>query len=338
LDSEMMALVFRGPQEMSVERRPRPLAEPGAAVVSVTAAGICGSELTSFTGASTRRAPGRVFGHELAGTVRAVGDGVAAERIGSRVTVNPLVPCGRCSICLNGRSNACPSRVLLGMQVDGGFAEEVSVPASALHDLGALDDVGGSLVEPLANAVHVARLLPGVLDRRILVLGAGAIGLSVVTVLRGAGAVRITVVDPVAARRALALDSGAHESYGPDDPELNGLQPDHIVDAAGTTASRRDVITRCAPGGTIVLLGLHSAESELPVNSAVAKELRLQCSYAYTPDDFEAALSRLRQSSVPYQPWITELALDQGQAAFEALVERPDEVTKIVLRPQPATW
>src|ERR1700731_2041553 len=133
MSSEMMALVFKGPGAMAVEARPRPEAGRGELVIAVSAAGICGSELTSFTGRSTRRAPGRVFGHEVAGTVRAVGTGAASELVGQSVTINPLVPCGHCRTCLSGRTNACPTRTLLGMQVDGGFAEEVAVPVSAIR-------------------------------------------------------------------------------------------------------------------------------------------------------------------------------------------------------------
>jgi 2-desacetyl-2-hydroxyethyl bacteriochlorophyllide A dehydrogenase len=331
--SAMMALVFAGPGRMAVEARPRPQAGPGDVVVSISAAGICGSELTSFTGESARRAPGLVFGHEVAGTVTAVGEAVSPALVDSRVAVNPLVPCRRCPTCLAGRTNVCPARTLLGMHLDGGFAEEVAVPAAAVHPLGDLDDVGGSLVEPVANAVHAVGLLPAVIGREILVLGAGAIGLSVISVLRVAGARRISVIDPVAHRREQALAAGAHRALAPDDDALHETHPGHVVDAVGVTSSRREAIARCADGGCVVLLGMHAAESELPINAAVGKELRLQCSYAYTEHDFELALGLLQSGAISYRAWITELRLDQGQAAFEALVDRPAEVTKVILRP-----
>jgi 2-desacetyl-2-hydroxyethyl bacteriochlorophyllide A dehydrogenase len=316
---------------MACEPRPRPRPGSGEVTLTVNAAGICGSELSSFTGASTRRLPGRVFGHELAGTIGEVGSGVPGELIGRRVTVNPLTSCGRCLTCLTGRANACPSRTLLGMQIDGGFAEEVAVPASAVFDLGELDDIGGSLTEPLANAVHVTRLLPPLVGKHVIVYGAGAIGLCVIAMLSASGAAEITVIDPVARRRDIARASGADAALSPDD--AGDLSADHVVDAAGVTSARRDAIDRCAGGGTIMLLGLHTAESELPINAAVAKELRLQCSYAYTPEDFEIALRTLQSGAVRYQPWITEMPLADGQAAFRALVERPNEATKIILRP-----
>ncbi len=328
----MSALVFHGPGEMGVEARRRPVPSQGEVLVDVGAVGICGSELTSFTGDSTRRPPGRVFGHEVAGVITAVGAEVPETLIGERVAVNPLVACGRCRQCLAGRANACPNRTLLGMQIDGGFAEQVAVPASSVCPLGPLDDIAGSLVEPIANAVHVADLVSPVVGRHIAVFGAGAIGLSVVAVLRVAGASRITVIDPVAERRREASTTGADLTLAPSDT-LDGPVVDHVVDAAGVTASRNAAIDLCESGGTIVLLGLHTAVSDLAVNAAIAKELRLQCSYAYTPTDFSAALALLQAGRIPYASWISERPLEDGQEAFKTLVERPNQATKIILRP-----
>lgn len=332
----MRALVFKGTGHMAVESRPYPEPRDDEVLVRVSAAGICGSELTSFTGHSTRRAPGRIFGHELAGVIVTCGSNADPELLGQRVAVNPLHPCGHCPQCRGGRSNVCPERVLLGMQVDGGLAELVAVPQAGVTPLGSLDDVAGAMAEPLANAVHVAALLPSTLGRRVAVLGAGAIGLSVVAVLRVAGAANITIIDPVASRRDAGLDSGADSALAPDDPSLRDALFDHVIDAAGTTSSRNSAIERCDAGGCVVLLGLHAATSELSVNAAVAKELRLQCSYAYTQADFDSALELLRADLVPYRHWITVRPLDDGQAAFETLVERPEEATKIVLRPPAA--
>ena len=319
--SEMSALVFEGPRRLALKRCPRPAPGPGEVLVAVAVAGVCGSELTSFTGASSRRAPGRVFGHELAGTVIGRGAGVSPRWVGKAVAVNPLTSCGRCRACRRGQTNACPDRVLLGLHVDGGFAEEVVVPAAALRELDGIDELAGALAEPLANGVHATRLLPH-RDGDVVVLGAGGIGLSVIAALRSAGDCRIVAVDPVPARREVAASSGADRVLAPE--ETDGLSsPDHVIDAVGTTTSRRDAISRCAPGGCVVLLGMHATESELPINEAIAKELTLSCSYAYTGEDFAAALRLLRSGAVPYRRWITEFPLAAGQAAFEALVEPP---------------
>lgn len=330
MSSEMSALVFEGPRRLTLKRRPRPAPGPGEVLVAVTVAGVCGSELTSFTGASSRRAPGRVFGHEFAGTVIGEGAGVSPQWVGKAVAVNPLRSCGRCLACRRGQTNACPDRVLLGLHVDGGFAEEVVVPAAAVRELDGIDELAGALAEPLANGVHATRLLSH-RDGDAVVLGAGGIGQSVIAALRHAGAGRIVAIDPGPARREVAAFTGADQALAPEEAE--GLSPpDHVIDAVGTTTSRRDAISRCAPGGCVVLLGMHATESELPINDAIAKELTLSCSYAYTDEDFEAALLLLRSGAVPYPRWITEFSLSAGQAAFEALVEHPGQVTKAILR------
>ena len=326
----MDALIFEGPGRMAMARRPVPEAGAGELLVDVRAAGICGSELASYTGHSTRRPVGRIFGHELSGVVAASGSADDADLVGSAVAINPLVSCGACAQCQAGRANVCPARTLLGMQVEGGFAQQVVVPRSALRELRGLDDVAGTLVEPIANAVHVLTLLPLVTGAHVAVLGAGPIGLSVLAVLRGAGTGRITVVDPVEERRTLALAGGADAAIAPEEPFA---EPGHVVDAAGATAARAAAIDLCAPGGTIVLLGLHEATSELPVNAAIAKELALRCSFAYTQRDFDVALDLLRRGAIDYRGWISERPLSDGAAAFADLVERPGEVTKIVLRP-----
>jgi threonine dehydrogenase-like Zn-dependent dehydrogenase len=248
------------------------------------------------------------------------------------VAVNPLRSCGNCEQCVSGRPNVCPRRILLGLHVDGGFAEEVAVSVGYVRRLDGLDELAGALAEPLANAVHAVGLLPFAVGRRVAVFGAGAIGLCVIRVLRIAGAASVIAIDPVESRRRLALGAGANEALTPADAEHAGLLFDTAIDAAGLEASRRAVVDRCPPGATVVLLGMHHAESELPINLAISKELRLQCSYAYTPRDFDAALGLLRADALPYGDWITEYPLADGQRAFETLVERPESATKIVFR------
>jgi threonine dehydrogenase-like Zn-dependent dehydrogenase len=342
----MQALVFEGPGRMVVAERPVPEPAPGEVRIRIAAAGVCGSELGSYTGHSKRRPPGLVFGHELAGWIdvpdAAVACGGEVLAPGTPVTMNPLISCGRCDACLEGRANACPYRSLLGMHVPGGFAEYVAVPTQQVQPLpNGLDLIAGSLTEPIANAVHVAHLCGDLVGRSVAIFGAGAIGLSVLAVLRLAGVARVAVVDPVAPRRQQAEQEGADPVLDPGagDPvaalgALNsGRGPDAVVDAAGLDLTRAQSIEACCNGGTVVLLGLHDAESRLPVNLAILKELRLQASYAYTPTEFDAWLALLAAGRIHYQPWITEMPLSQGDEAFRILTEEPWKATKIVLRP-----
>src|SRR5213076_2725803 len=138
---------------------------------------ICGSDLHGFREASPRRIPPLVMGHEVVGTIDAVGDGVAAELLGRRVVVMPVVSCGRCELCAEGRPNLCPNRVLMGMNFPGGFAEACTIPATHVLSVPAgLPDEVASLTEPFANSIHsVNRAVKP--DATVLVIGAGPIGL-----------------------------------------------------------------------------------------------------------------------------------------------------------------
>src|SRR2546426_12690148 len=119
----MKALVYFGPRRMELQELREPIPGAGEARVRVRAAAICGSDLHGFREASPRRIPPLVMGHEVVGTIDAVGDGVAGELFGRRVVVMPVVSCGTCELCAEGRPNLCPNRVLMGMYFPGGFAE-----------------------------------------------------------------------------------------------------------------------------------------------------------------------------------------------------------------------
>src|SRR5439155_19455337 len=173
----MKALVYFGPRRMELQELPEPIPGAGEARVRVRAAAICGADLDGFREASPRRIPPLVMGHEAVGRIDAVGDGVDPALVGERVVAMPVVSCGACARCVEGRPNLCPNRRLMGMSFPGAFAEAFTIAASQLMPVPpSLDTETASIVEPLANAVHVV-------DRAVkegddvLVIGAGPIGL-----------------------------------------------------------------------------------------------------------------------------------------------------------------
>ena len=144
---------------MSVEEVPEPAVEPGTVVVRPTAAGICGSEIEGYLGRMGNRTPPLVMGHEFAGTVTEVGEGVTKELLGRLVAVNPLSSDGTCRLCRAGLTNLCPNRRLVGIHSPGGFAEYTLAPAANVYPLpDGVEARTGALAEPLANGVHAARL------------------------------------------------------------------------------------------------------------------------------------------------------------------------------------
>ena len=157
----MRALVYTAVRSVEMQEWREP--EPGnnEVLVRVRAAAICGSDVHGFLGYSKIRVPPMVMGHEFTGEILALGSGVSELAVGDRVVVQPLVTCMRCPACLSGRTNICQDRKLLGGHLQGGFAERIVAPRHLVYRLP--DHVSyeaGSLTEPLANAVHMARLAP----------------------------------------------------------------------------------------------------------------------------------------------------------------------------------
>jgi (R,R)-butanediol dehydrogenase / meso-butanediol dehydrogenase / diacetyl reductase len=275
------ALVWQGPEEMTVEDVPEPDAPgPGELLLRAEAVGICGSEVEGYLGHMGNRTPPLVMGHEFAGTVVAAGPG-AQELEGARVAVNPLYGCGECTLCRAGHTNVCRRRILIGIHAPGAFADLVRIPAHTARVLP--DDVSarvGALMEPLANGVHAVRL--GGPAERALVIGAGTIGLVTLQAALLSGIPYVAVAERHDARRERALAMGAHEVGDERDFDL-------VLDAVGAQATRRLGLELLRPAATLVCIGLANDDTTLGFHDVVRNQHRIQGSYAYTMPDFEQA-------------------------------------------------
>lgn len=325
-------LTWLGPRLVELQHRPRPVAGPGEVVLKVQAVALCGSDINAFEGRSKQRVPPLVLGHEIAGTVvDGHGDGGAGELY----AVNPLSSCGACGPCRSGRTNHCAQRRLLGLHRDGGLATYVVVPADRLWPVGGLSPSQASLVEPLANAVHLVRI--AISSSRAwppqgaAVIGAGGQGLLILQVLRLFGVQSVTIYEPNAGRREVALRLGAAAVHEPAtaDPGATPNQIELVVDSVGSGASRRLGQGLIAAGGTFVRLGLHEADAGLDALDVVAREIVIRGSYAYTDADFDTAVRLASRPGIDLESWVTALPLE---AAAEVLAgeRRP---TKPVFRP-----
>ena len=344
----MDALVWTGPCRMSIETMPVPRPVAGEVLVEIVVAGICGSELSGYLGLNRLRVPPLVMGHEAAGRiVRASGetlaDGSAAE-IGRRVTFNPLISCGGCDRCAAGRPNLCRDRRLIGAHRPGAFAQYVAVPAELVWPLPpSVSDAAGALAEPVACAVRAVRLGGVAAGERVLVLGAGTIGLCILTAARRAGAGAVVIADVAASRRRIAERWGADAVLDPAAGDLadavRGFFPGGagiVVDAAGASGSRAQAVECVVPGGRIVLVGLHEEESPLAFNAVIRQEVVLMGSFAYTRDDFGEAVRLLAADAVTPEPWwIEERPLDRGADAFADLADGRAAAAKTLLRVTP---
>src|SRR5829696_8566680 len=336
----MKAVVWNGPEEMVVEEVPEPTLEPGTVIVRPRAVGICGSEIEGYLGKMGNRTPPLVMGHEFAGTVTEVGEGVDEDLVGREVAVNPLSADGTCPLCRAGYTNLCPNRKLVGIHSPGGFAEYALAPAQNVYPLPeGVEARTGALAEPLANGVHAVRLgLAGHPVEHAVVVGAGTIGLMCLQAAVLDGIPEVSVVEPHEARREQAFELGASAAYGSGEEArealeapTEGLGADLVIDAAGAEVTRRMAVEVLRPGGRAVFIGLHDDETTLGFHDVVRGQLDLQGSYAYTAEDYEQALEWLVEGRAGIGELPPVLPLEEGPSAFAELVRGPSEQIKVFL-------
>jgi threonine dehydrogenase-like Zn-dependent dehydrogenase len=308
----MKALVWHGDQRLSYEDVPDPEPGAGEVVLDVQLAGICGSDLHGYRGHPGPRVPPLVLGHEAVGRVD-----------GETYTVYPLAGCGECERCRAGEDNLCDSWRLIGMHEPGVFAERVVVRRRSLVALPpGLDVRRAVLAEPLACCVGALAPHGVGPDTRVVVFGAGPIGLLTIFLAARAGAV-VRAVDPVAARLETARRLGATDFDGP---------ADLAVDAAGFEETWRASIDSVRNGGTVVVLGLGDAEGTLPMALLVRRAITFRGQFAYSRAEFARAVEILAESELDLD-WLSDAALADGAQAFANLVERPAEFSKVLLTP-----
>ncbi|HET7388252.1 MAG TPA: alcohol dehydrogenase catalytic domain-containing protein [Nocardioidaceae bacterium] len=328
----MRALVYEGPEVMTLRDLPTPAVGPDDVLVRVAYAGICGSELSGFLGTNSLRRPPLVFGHELSGWVEAVGERVREDgsvRPGDQVSVNPLTGCGRCEYCDTARPHLCGRRRLLGAHLPGCNADYVSVPASSVLPLpGSMPLQRSALAEPAACAMHAVELSGAGPTMSALVVGAGPIGLFILQVLAEHGVARRYVADlnptrlaRAAATGAIPLDSDCDGDGVPAQLRAQtGRGVDLAFDAVGAEQTRTDCLAATVPGGRIVLVGLHADETTLPVNTVVRGEVSLTGAFAYTHANFRDALSWLAEERIGFADGVVVAPLEDGPQWYSRLV------------------
>jgi L-iditol 2-dehydrogenase len=333
----MKALVYTGPNAVEFRDIPEPQPLNDEVLVKVDAVGICGSDMHAYHGHDARRPAPLVLGHEAAGRI------LSGPRTGERVAVNPLVTCGTCDFCIDGRAHLCASRQIISMPPrPGAFAEVLRIPERNLVALPEGFDVAkAALTEPLAvsyHAVnHAARFLPRTLAAsRCAVLGAGAIGLGCALVLAMHGAAEIRIGEPNDARRAAAIAAGAGriKGYKPGaagEPAESSV--DFVIDAVGAAATRRDASRMAKPGGVILHVGLLPGSDGLDVRKVTLQEIVFTGTYCYTPLDFAETLRAMANGQLGSLDWFEERPLSAGARAFSDLDGGAVAAAKIVLRP-----
>ncbi len=333
----MRAVVIHAAKDLRVEERPLETAGPGEVEVAIQAGGICGSDLHYYHhggfGAVRLREP-MILGHEVAGRVVAVGEGVDGLALGDRVAVSPSRPCGACRYCLEGLPNQCLDMRFYGSampfpHIQGAFRERLVARAAQCHKVADGVAIGeAALAEPFAVTLHAVARAGALLDRRVLVTGCGPIGALAIIAARAHGAREIVATDVSDAVLSFAARVGADRvinvatepealaAYGADKGSF-----DVQFEASGNPAAIRSGLEVLRPRGVLVQLGL-GGDIAVPQTLVVAKEIEIRGAFRFH-SEFALAVDLINRRRVDLSPLLTgTFALEDAVAAFETATDR----------------
>jgi len=336
----MKTLMLETPGTLRLGETAEPSAPgPGEALVRVRQVGVCGTDYHAFLGEQPFFTYPRVLGHELGVEIVAVGPGVDDRAIGARCAVEPYFSCGHCPACRRGKTNCCVNLRVFGVHIDGGLRERAVVPTARLHAAPALSFEQLALVEPLsigAHAVARAALSDG---ERVLVVGAGPIGLSVIQFALLAGA-DVTVMDISAQRLAFCRRLWPQvTAIDARDEPLTILQdqvgddlPTVVFDATGNQRSMMASFQYAAHGGRLIFVGLFQGDVTFHDPDFHRRELTLLATRNATGADFRRIIGYLEAGQIDLTPWITHRAsFDTLIHAFPGWLDRDSGVIKAVV-------
>lgn len=338
----MRAALFPTPEVVEIVERETPTPQEWHAVVRVEACGLCGTDLHIFRGQFPARFP-LIPGHEFAGVVEDVGQGVSSLRPGHRVVVDPNVNCGTCRPCQRGYAHLCRNLISFGVNADGGFATHCAVPARQCYKLPPeMSFLVAAMTEPVACCVHGierAQLRPGEV---VVVIGAGLIGLVMMQLALMRGAAMVIVSDHAADKRELAKSFGAALTVDPLVEDLaevvmkatEDAGADVAIDCVGGVETSQQAVSLAGEAGRVLLFGVAPQDAKMSVEPYLiyAREITITGSFI-NPFTDGAALALLAAGRIRVAEIISHrLPLDQLPQALAMLEAR--QASKIVIEPQ----
>lgn len=333
----MRAAVLRGVRDLVIEERPVPEAGPGEVLVRVAAVGVCGSDVHYYEhgriGEFVVEAP-MVLGHESSGVIVSVGDGVSPDRVGERVSIEPGVPDLTCGQCLAGRYNLCPAmRFYATPPIDGSLAEFVVVHAAFAHPVpDSMSDDAAALLEPLSVGVWANRRAGTTAGSRVLITGAGPVGLVAAQCAIAFGATEVVVADINPHRLALALELGATGVIRVDESPISGsgVEPTILLECSGHPGSTRDGILAVARAGRVVLVGMGGDELALPLSHVQNREIEVTGTFRYA-NTWPTAIALAASGRVDVDRLVTgHFPLDRTEDALAAGKLDPRSVKAVI--------
>lgn len=342
---DMRAAVLHGVRKLRVQEVETPKVGPEEVSIKVGACGVCTTDLHMYKGEFPVKTP-VILGHEFSGTVVDVGGSVKDLNVGERVAVNPIIPCGLCPPCKEGRNNLCDDPLVIGgageVLINGGFAEYAVVPRKvAVRIPDDMPFTAGAAVEPLGCAIHGIDLSRIEVANTVAIIGAGPMGLLLLQLARLRGASKIVVSEPMEERRKLALNLGADVVVNPETEDLakrvkeltEGRGVDIAIEAVGLTATVKETLGIVKKGGLVTIFGVpprHAAMEVIPFD-IYFREIEVVGTYAVTDDTFRRAIDLLASKRISIEPIVTDrLSLDELEKAFSMMEERKGLKKQIV--------
>ena len=337
----MKAVVLVEPRHFEVQERPAPTPGEGEALLRVRAVGICGSDLHAYHGSQPFLVYPRVLGHEVSAEVVALGSGASGVEVGDRVCVDLVINCGRCYPCRIGRPNCCVNIQVMGVHVDGGFAEFLTAPVSRLHKVPPdVSDEEAALIEPLTVGCQAVARGEVAAGETVAVIGAGPIGLVSLLAAKARGA-RVLISDLLDSRLELASQLGAdvvvnsgRDSLAEAVAEFSGGEGANVViEAVGVVPTVEAAIEVVSAAGRVVLLGLGSKPVGIVPSTLIRKEMDIRAS-RINSRRFPEAIALMTRAHLPLARLISHrMLLASAADAFDLLDRRPGETCKVVLTP-----
>ncbi|MBP1967728.1 zinc-binding alcohol dehydrogenase family protein [Paenibacillus aceris] len=335
----MKAIVCEQIEQFIFAEMQEPTVKAGEAIVRIKRVGICGTDLHAYKGNQPFFSYPRVLGHELSGYVEEVGEEVSGLQAGDQVSVVPYMHCGTCIACRNGNTNCCTDMKVLGVHIDGGMRELVSIPASHLIKTDGLTLDQAAMLEPLSIGAHAVRRSGLRAGETALVIGAGPIGLGVMILAKQAGAtvIAMDINDErlTFCRKWAGVDQTVNALQQPKEQlaELtNGDMPTVVFDATGNARSMTDSFGLVAHGGKLVYVGLVKADITFHDPDFHKRELTLMGSRNATMEDFDTVRAAMQSGVIDIESYITHRASFEDMIGeFETWLKPESKVIKAIV-------
>lgn len=341
----MRKQVMTAPHKITFEDVAVPVAGPGQVLLKIKRIGICGSDIHVFHGEHPYVTYPLTQGHEVSAQVVAVGEGVSGIKVGQKTTVEPQVVCGECHPCRNGKYNLCESLKVMGFQTTGTASEYFVADAAKITTFA--DNISydeGAMIEPLAVTVHAVRRSGDVKGKKVVVMGAGPIGILLIQTLKAFGAAEVMATDISDYRLELASKCGADHVFNTKNIEFGEAlvksfgkdKADIIYDCAGNDVVMNQAIQNARKGSMIMLIAVFARMANVDLAKLNDSELDLNTSMMYRHEDYIEAIRILEEGKIKLKPLMSKhFAFEDYQQAYEYIDTNREATMKVLIDVDP---